>query len=210
MSAHARGGSRLFWLVALGALSLGALAVCQPRAKGVDKNARVAGPQPDDGDAEAYADAAMASDGAEAAFLREALRSGVAELSLAEFARDHAQSGAVKSLATALSGDHAALNDRLRARAGGSADPAPTARQRSEAAHLRALEGAAFDDAWLEHLSRSHARAIARFQAVASGADSAETRTLASEALPTLRSHRDRIALLRQGVATPSPSPVPS
>ena len=210
MTATAGSGGRLFWLLALAALSAGVLAACQPRAKAATADApgNAHGPHPD-GDAEAYADPEMAGDDAEAAFLREALRSGMAEQSLAEFAREHAQSGAVRSLATALARDHAALNQRLRAQFdGATGDPAPSARQRSEDARLRALDGRAFEVAWLTHLARTHARSIARFQAVAAGAAAAGTKALAAEALPTLRSHRDRIALLRQGVAAPSPMAV--
>lgn len=210
MTARAAVGNRLFWLLALGALSLGVLAASQPRVKGAaGAGAGPAhGPHPDD-DADPDADpamAGMADDGAEAAFLREALRNSGFEQALAEFARAHAPSGAVRSLATALGRDHAALNDRLRALSAGAEGSPPSARQRSEEARLRALDGEAFEAAWLEHLARTHARSIARFQAVASGADSADVRTLAAEALPTLRSHRDRIALLRQGLAATSPA----
>lgn len=196
------------WLLVLAAFSVGLMVGCQPRSEADDHDATASARDvPRDAEASADSDSASPQAGIDTAFYSEALQSGVAELALAEYARDQARSDDVKVLAGMLVRDHEALNDKLRSASGLSADPAPTAEQRDEDARLRALRGDAFDAAWLEHMATGHDRSIARFEAAANGSGSDQARRLAAEALPTLRSHRDAIERLRKGGSTAESAP---
>lgn len=141
-----------------------------------------------------------ASRGASAAgprdFFGKAMRSGVAELEVARSGQLRGASAEVRRFALELEHDHEHLNAEL-AEAAGRALPELDEGQRSVLAQVNDHQGEAFDQAWLRHLARSHAKAIRLFEQAASG--DGEAAGLASRALPTLRAHAERVRELQSG-----------
>ena len=138
----------------------------------------------------------------EAVFIADALASGEREIAAAALARERAGDPAVKAFAARLAADHAQLDDRLRKLP--SADAAVEPRgtpEHPEMAKLRALEGEAFDAAWLALQERDHREAIRVFErASTSPALDTSVRSAATEALSTLREHADAVADLRDSL----------
>ena len=116
------------------------------------------------------------------------MRSNEEEIAVTALAMD--KGGAkVKPLATMLNKDHVAMRDKLAAVANGAAATPATA-----PADLAALSGDAFDTRVLAMLREAHESAIALFtDASKDVAVSDDVRTLATQALPTLQGHLDKV-----------------
>jgi hypothetical protein len=80
-----------------------------------------------------------------------------------------------------------------------------------------ALPGKTFDEQFLAHMNAAHDKAITSFEAAASLSTNAQVKQFASDALPTLRMHRDMVrqtasALgvnLGEADATPAAAQIP-
>jgi putative membrane protein len=138
----------------------------------------------------------------EAVFIADALRSGEMAIASARLARDRSDTNELKALAETIERDHDALNDRLRKMQQADAATEPRGQpQHPEMARLQALEGTAFDAAWLLVEESHHADAIGKFErASTSPALAVDVRSAASEALSTLRSHAEAIAALKDSL----------
>ena len=138
----------------------------------------------------------------EAVFIADALASGEMEIASAALARDRSDDPGVKALAERIEADHRRLNDRLEKlpHADAAVEPRGTP-EHPEMARLRALEGEAFDAAWLALQERDHREAIRKFErAGTSPALDTAVRSAATEALTTLREHADAVADLRDSL----------
>lgn len=148
-------------------------------------------------DGSSSADGAMsatptAAGSADADFYRQALGSGTSEVALSEHASRTSSSTEVKRIADMLVADHRALNGKLRTASGmGEVMPPPADAQAGEA--IKAMTGNAFDTAYLQKMSDGHKKSIALYEATSTGASDAETRGLASAALPKLREHAGHV-----------------
>lgn len=129
---------------------------------------------------------------ADTEFYRQALISGVGEVALSEHAARTSSSAEVKRIAQMLVKDHGELNGSLRTTSG-MGDVAPPDAEAKAAQDIKAMNGAAFDAAYLQKMSDGHAKSIERYQSAASGAASAETRALATAALPKIRTHAGHV-----------------
>ncbi len=135
---------------------------------------------------------ATAAGSADADFYRQALGSGTSEVALSEHALRTSSSAEVKRIAEMLIADHRELNDKLRATSGmGQVPPPPAEAKAGE--DIKAKTGAAFDTAYLQKMSEGHKKSIALYTSTSTGAGDAETRRLASAALPKLREHAGHV-----------------
>lgn len=127
-------------------------------------------------------------------FLRTALASGLAEVSMSRDVESRSPTEAVRDLAKRIAEDHEALNAKLRERAGDDADGLEMdASAKAMDTMIRSTEPAALDRAYLQHMAEGHAKSIARFEAGAANAADESVRKLANDALPTLREHAQAV-----------------
>lgn len=120
-------------------------------------------------------------------FLGEAMRSNEEEIAVTALAMD--KGGAkVRPLAAMLHKDHMAMRDKLATAANRAAAPG------SAPADLAALAGSDFDARVLDLLRQAHESAITLFTDASNDvATSNDVRTLATQALPTLKGHLDKV-----------------
>lgn len=129
---------------------------------------------------------------ADADFYRQALTSGAAEVSLSAHAASMSSSAEVARIAEMLVKDHGELNSKLRI-ASGMSDGVPLPGEAKAAEDIKAKTGAAFDNAYLKKMSEGHKKSISLYETASTGAADAETRGLASAALPKLREHAGHV-----------------
>jgi putative membrane protein len=131
----------------------------------------------------------------EAVFVADALHDGAMQLAAAALARDRSENGEVKALAQRIEEDFEAFNVRLEKLPQSVAATEPRGRPaHPEMARLQALEGEAFDAAWLAVEEKHYRQAIDKFErAAASPALELDVRSAATEGLATLRAHADAI-----------------
>jgi putative membrane protein len=129
-------------------------------------------------------------------FLLTAAVDNMCEIQLSQQAVQHAQSDKVKDLAQHMIQDHTQLGQKAQpvAQAIGVQLPSgiPEMRQ-AEIDVYAALPGKTFDEQFLAHMAAAHDKAIASFEAAASLSQNAQVKQFASDALPTLRMHRDMV-----------------
>ena len=129
---------------------------------------------------------------ADADFYRQALTSGASEVALSEHAASTSSSEEVARIAEMLVRDHGELNGKLRT-ASGMSDGVPPPAEAKAAEEIKAKTGAAFDTAYLQKMSEGHRKSISLYETASTGASDAETRGLASAALPKLREHAGHV-----------------
>lgn len=129
---------------------------------------------------------------ADADFYRQALTSGAAEVALSEHAASTSSSEEVARIAEMLVKDHGELNSKLRI-ASGMSDGVPPPAEAKAAEEIKAKTGAAFDTAYLQKMSEGHKKSISLYETASTAASDAETRGLASAALPKLREHAGHV-----------------
>lgn len=124
---------------------------------------------------------------ADQGFLSEASRSNEDEIALTALAMEKGGAN-LKPVATTLNKDHTALRDKLNA-ASGAAAPAASA-----PADVASLTGKDFDARVLSLLREHHEKGIATYTAASTNtALSEDIRKLASDTLPTLKSHLEQV-----------------
>ena len=138
----------------------------------------------------------------EAVFIADALADGEMEVASAALARERSDDPGVRAFAERLAADHAQLNDRLRKLRPADAAVEPRGTPQSpEMARLQALEGEAFDAAWLAVQAHHHREAIDKFErASTSPALDTGVRSAAAQALTTLRAHAGEVDYLNDSL----------
>jgi putative membrane protein len=129
-------------------------------------------------------------------FLLNAATDNMCEIQLSQQAVQHAQSQQVKNLAQRMIQDHTALGQKAQPVAQALGIQLPTGiseMQQAEIDVYAALPGKTFDEQFLAHMNAAHDKAIACFEAAASLSNNAQVKQFASDALPTLRMHRDMV-----------------
>lgn len=123
-------------------------------------------------------------------FLRSALASGLAEVSMSRYVEGRSPTAEVRALAKRIADDHEALNARLRDMAAADLDGVEMdASAKAMETMIRATEAPALDRTYLQHMAEGHAKSIARYETAAANAADAGVRKLAEAALPKLREH---------------------
>lgn len=123
-------------------------------------------------------------------FHMRALEGNVAEIAASQAALQKSKHDGVRQYAQKLQADHTAANQKI-ATASGMQPPAqPSAKHQAMLAQVAAMDGEAFDRAWLRMMEQDHVKTIALFEnAAKSERTSAASKQLAQAMLPSLRDH---------------------
>src|SRR5690349_15394397 len=135
---------------------------------------------------------AMAADGpapAPEVFVGKAAQDGMMEVAMGKVALDKSQDPGVQKFAQRMVTDHGKANAELATIAQGKGIDVPKELDAAHAAMVEAMEskdGAAFDQAYTEHMSMDHSKAIDLFEGAAKSSDQ-DVAGFAKKTLPTLK-----------------------
>jgi putative membrane protein len=123
----------------------------------------------------------------------DAVSANLAEIRLADLAEERASSKEVKELATMLKTQHTALTNKLKSYAAENviSIPSEVPEADDKADNLNDKEN--FDEKWCARMKDMHEKSIKNFEEASTDLSDAELKNLASQALPELRTHYDRI-----------------
>ena len=130
------------------------------------------------------------TDKASQTFITKAIQGNLAEVSMGQLAQQQGESADVKSFGQQLVTDHSAANQRatsLASQLGVTPPSEPSKKQKSDAAKMEKMSGAAFDRAFAQHMVADHKKDIRDFEKQAKKNDAAGQ--YAQQTLPTLRKH---------------------
>ncbi|MDB6006790.1 MAG: hypothetical protein JWR15_3777, partial [Prosthecobacter sp.] len=133
-------------------------------------------------------------------FIKTAGASGMAEVKIATLGTQKAERADVKELATMLVADHTKANAELSALAESKKVQLSQVIDPKHADAFKDLEkesGKGFDDAFLDHLEKSHKDSISNFEDAEKNGEDAEVKSWASKTLPALRHHLDEVKKLQ-------------
>lgn len=134
----------------------------------------------------------MSAGSADSRWMMKAAQGGMAEVELGNLAKEHASNDAAKMFGQHMVDDHSKANDELKALAGQKNVTLPTAVDAKDKAimdKLSAMNGAAFDKAYIRDMIADHKKDIAEFQKEANAGKDPEVKAWAAKTLPTLQSH---------------------
>lgn len=141
-------------------------------------------------------------------FMKHAAQGGLAEVELAQLAKEKASNAEVKAYAERLERDHSKANDELKSLASSKHVTLPDA-SKTYAANLKGrlskLSGAEFDRAYIAAMVEDHQKDVRAFEREATAGADAEVKAFASKTLPTLKEHLQQAQQLAKTVgARPS------
>lgn len=159
------------------------------------------------GSSESMSKTSMAKSGAgkDAAFMRHAAADSLAEIQMGHIALDKSSSAQVKELAQRIIDDHTKANDQLMSiaeRQQVTLPTEPTPMQKQEADKLKAMSGAAFDQAYARAMVKDHRKAIKMFGMESRKASDNDVKQFASATLPVLKTHLEMAEKLAGGEGT--------
>jgi putative membrane protein len=139
----------------------------------------------------ALAEDKMADSSADAKFMMNAARGGMAEVKMGELAKTKANNADVKRFGDMMVHDHTKANDELIKLAKSKNVTLPTDLGEHQATHdrLAKLDGDAFDREYVHEMIEDHTKDVSEFQAEADGGQDADVKKWATETLPTLKDH---------------------
>ena len=146
-------------------------------------------------------------DAREQAFIAQATADDAMQIELAKLAMMKSGDQRLRALASKIISDHTALNlqfAQLAAAAGskGHAHGIPPRDISAMKAHLQALQGEAFDQAFAGMMVKEHHKIIAAYEVAAKTSADARLRTIAARGVPVLQEHLDEAAaLMKEGGA---------
>jgi len=148
---------------------------------------------------------------ADLAFVTRAAESGKAEIDLAQLAQRTSEHPQVDALAERIERDHEQANQQLADLADrrdidfpGDAIglPGPTDAQKATYERLDRLEGAAFDQAWVDQLVENHDASVKAFTTASTSSD-ADVKRFAEKTLPTITHHLTELQQLQKTMRAP-------
>jgi putative membrane protein len=125
-------------------------------------------------------------------FVNEALKGGMAEVSLGQLAAQKGASEDVKAFGQKMVTDHSRLGDRMKVVAGdiGVSQPdSATLGDTAEKAKLSMLSGNAFDEAYIKAMVKDHQDDLKAFQQEEAEGTSPEVKHAAREGVAMIQSH---------------------
>jgi putative membrane protein len=143
----------------------------------------------------AFALPALAADTAQG-FVDKATVGGLFEVESSKLADTAAQDATVKDFAHIMVTDHTAANTKLGAIASEQQLDVPGALDTKHQAildKLNAAKGGSFDQAYVQVQRDAHDEAVSLFEDYAQDGDNASLKTFATETLPTLKMHQDKV-----------------
>ncbi len=139
-------------------------------------------------------------DGAEVAFLRDALDGALAETHLGELAQQRSKNAAVRDFGETLAVDHSKAAQEIKAiLATLNVTPEPAPETQSPHAELAELSGPAFDAAFLPLAIAAHEAALETYRAQTQANPDEQLALFAAKALPTLEAHLATAKALQAG-----------
>lgn len=148
----------------------------------------------------AFSFPAMSADTAQD-FVDKAAVGGMFEVESSKLADTSAQDATVKDFAHMMVSDHTAANTKLKEIAGEqklSMPAALDAKHQADFDKLNSAKGAAFDTAYVHAQRDAHDEAVSLFEGYAKDGDNASLKTFATETLPTLKMHQDKIKTIAE------------
>jgi len=125
-------------------------------------------------------------------FIKKADEANMAEVQMAQIAKNRAGDPAIKDFADRMERDHTAANQKLAQLAQDKGATLPselTATDRRETDHLMKLSGPEFDRVYMERMVREHKADVKEFERESRNAADPAVQTWASTTLPTLQDH---------------------
>lgn len=139
-------------------------------------------------------------------FVRTAAKKGISEVKVAQLGVEKAEDAKVRELARMLVKDHTAANASLKTIADDmafkpdeKADAKADEKFGQEYKELSALNGNAFDKAFLKHMSMCHEEGVAWYEAGRKVAKSEQVTVYIEKTLPVLKAHAAKIRELHTG-----------
>jgi putative membrane protein len=129
---------------------------------------------------------------ADSKFVQEAALGGQAEVELGHLAMEKASSENVKQFGQRMVTDHGRAGEQLKAIAESKGINVPSglsAKDQALATNLKKLDGAQFDDAYMNAMVKDHKKDIADFQKASKTAKDPQVKQFVTETLPTLQEH---------------------
>jgi putative membrane protein len=140
---------------------------------------------------------------ADAAFVKKAADGGMAEVKMAQLAKEKAEHADVKAFAERLERDHTQANTELKALASSkqiTLPDAPSPAHQAKHDKLAKLSGAEFDRAFVAAMLEDHQKDVREFSREASNGKDAEVKAFAAKTLPTLKEHLQQVQSLSKTV----------
>lgn len=125
-------------------------------------------------------------------FVVRVAQAGVAEVSMAQMAKERGKDAAVLGFADRMLADHGKANDEMKQFATTKGIGLITElndEQKAAAAHLASLDGKPFDRAYMQHMVTDHEKAVSDFEKAATFAVETDLKAWVDKTLPTLREH---------------------
>jgi putative membrane protein len=148
----------------------------------------------------AFALPALAADTAQG-FVDKATVGGLFEVESSKLADTAAQDATVKDFAHMMVTDHTVANTKLGAIASEQQLDVPGALDTKHQAildKLNAAKGGSFDQAYVQVQRDAHDEAVSLFEDYAQDGDNASLKTFATETLPTLKMHQDKVETIAE------------
>ena len=130
--------------------------------------------------------------GADKTFATEAADGGLAEVQLGQLAAQKASSPQVKEFAQRMVADHTQANQDLMQLAKSENLNLPTqpdSKHKSELERLSAMNGSAFDAAYMKHMVQDHEQTVAEFKKQAQSGSDPALKSFAQKYLPIIQQH---------------------
>lgn len=156
----------------------------------------------------AFSFPAMSADSAQD-FVDKAAVGGMFEVESSKLADTAAQDATVKDFAHMMVSDHTAANTKLKEIAGEQKLSVPTAldaKHQVDLDKLNSAKGAAFDTAYVHAQGDAHDEAVSLFEDYAKDGDNASLKTFATETLPTLKMHQDKVKTIAETMSSQPPT----
>ncbi len=129
----------------------------------------------------------MQLDSKDKSFMMEAAKGGMMEVEMGKMAQSQGQSAEVKNIGKMMVADHTKANNQLMALA------SKKGVQLEKSAKMEKMNGANFDQEYLDHMVKDHEKDIAAFQSAAKSGMDPDVKSFASQTLPTLKRHLSMI-----------------
>jgi putative membrane protein len=133
---------------------------------------------------------------ADTKFAMMAAQGGMAEVQLGQLATQKASNADVKAFGQQMVDDHTKANDQLKGVAAKENMSLPTSLMPKDQAlynKLNALSGAAFDKAYVDDMVKDHEKDVKEFQKESTTGKDDAIKGFATQTLPTLQGHLDKI-----------------
>jgi putative membrane protein len=140
-------------------------------------------------------------------FAVEAAQGGMAEVKLGQLAAEKASNPDVKAFGQQMVDDHTKANDQLKSVAQSEGITLPTdvnGKQQAMYNKLSKLSGAEFDRQYVRGMVMDHQEDVKDFQKEANNGKDEKIKSFASQTLPTLQQHLDKIKSIQSKMGSGS------